>query len=59
MKSFQLLNYQYQLCDVLFIPVARVIIVIDAKEDDKIANLRDRMIKNMELCRGRISDLSK
>ena len=33
--------------------------VTDGEEDDKIATLRDKMIKNMELCRGRIADLGK
>ena len=33
-------------------------VTIDGEEEDKIAKLRDQMINNMELCRGRISDLS-
>ena len=33
--------------------------VTDGEEDDKIATLRDKMIKNMELCRGRIAELGK
>ena len=52
----------YEVFYALFIylfTVVMVTIVIDGEEEDKIAKLRDRMIKNMELCRGRISDLSK
>ena len=32
--------------------------VTDGEEEERITKLRDKMIKNMELCQGRINELS-